>query len=1008
MRKRVMRTKRGTVSMSLSTVVTVVLSLFVIIIIITFGIGALVDIFKTAFYGEGSVGRTVGNYFNATGFNPYRTELSKEETSVDDSMKALVRAINGAAKGESVSSLTEKKDEDAQSDVRKKIAWVRIEYWSELDLIGDVIDTNEYTQKTLSGDDVFKNINPFIYVYDSEILNQHPDYIKERKIDGFDIMHNIGIHVEYTDGTPPCDLQTEPNSNNKYSGNDLKTYVDSNPLGCASSPTYLECPYFKVYYCGKKGHIRDVETGDGSPVYHLDGHSTAYGRFYFEATRQDVSKVTYQRDGFGSVTWDHITRLNPWDDQSHIPFTTDYYTLPPGSCEGGLTIKEGLKVSCDSIHKSCMVCGFNLPQQDANEEWISAFGKPKYLVYYEQFPHGPESHWQISLTDSLLSIGTSAVIAGGLEFVGGKFIGDAVTKAGKQFGKAMGEILLTQSGESLFTRLSVGYTKEGVEVFVKRSMLRTTLFKEYTERLGIDTVEQLDNLFVQSLTEALENAPRQGLQKPLVEIQREALASYEQKLLTHLAGTEGGEALAKEIAQKTTTTMTSQVSKAALTEAAIQISYKNMLSGLVEEGTEKLSKEAIDELFEQSFKQVNEGLLKLPKVYQEQALRQAEKRASSLLTKEGEFVAYDAIGKNFDSVLDDALEAQGSKVLEFGTFMKDMGAHTKDRIAGYLPSSGWIDGPVSPLALSFKPTAQVKQLSSWMYGKRWTFLVLAAFVSENIDNMYNHYTPVGINTLGVSTPTFLGQSKTYSLSTDAEKYYIALHERYLEGDVPTRRFYLVSPCTTDLQVERGLCKCYRQKEGYHFNFGGGYIDVLPATLSFKSPTISTSDYQRIRELLSSRPSQGLLTAGIKNEPLIKNNLDYSTAVKQCVDRTAMDSLQAGYAHLVGNPNEWEEYTTECLLVKPKPYAMEDANYCYARFPATASIKKIVGIASIALTIAVPIVTGGAALPAIVPIAMAGAAIEESITQFAEKWPASHDYGEVERELPANAERLNNQ
>lgn len=52
-----------------------------------------------------------------------------------------------------------------------------------------------------------------------------------------------------------CSIQTNENSEDDYSGNDLLTWnPDLGDTSCKDSKTYLQCPGIRVYYCGKTGH----------------------------------------------------------------------------------------------------------------------------------------------------------------------------------------------------------------------------------------------------------------------------------------------------------------------------------------------------------------------------------------------------------------------------------------------------------------------------------------------------------------------------------------------------------------------------------------------------------------------------------------------------------------------------------------------------------------------------------------------------------------------------------
>lgn len=154
---------------------------------------------------------------------------------------------------------------------------------------------------------------------------------------------------------------------------------------------------------------------------------------------------------------------------------------------------------------------------------------------------------------------------------------------------------------------------------------------------------------------------------------------------------------------------------------------------------------------------------------------------------------------------------------------------------------------------------------------------------------------------------------------------------------------------------------------------------------------------------------------MKSDQLIAQNVDYSMAVKECVDRSTWEGVQHYWSSLVtGSPSDWEEYSTECLLIKPKPYVLAEGeiNYCYGRFPASENVQSALSGLQIAYSITVPVLTvipitapiGAALLPTLVPVAAADAGIRGAITEFWQKWPNTDVSDPVEQ--ISNANKLN--
>jgi hypothetical protein len=84
--------------------------------------------------------------------------------------------------------------------------------------------------------------------------------------------------------------------------------------------------------------------------------------------------------------------------------------------------------TCEHIISSDYVCevdDFHLPQNtDYADEWLAAYGDPKYLVYWQAFPPGENSDWNKEETSWYSQIGTSIF---GLSCIAGGVAGGIIT-----------------------------------------------------------------------------------------------------------------------------------------------------------------------------------------------------------------------------------------------------------------------------------------------------------------------------------------------------------------------------------------------------------------------------------------------------------------------------------------------------------------------------------------------------------------------------------------------------
>ena len=90
----------------------------------------------------------------------------------------------------------------------------------------------------------------------------------------------------------------------------------------------------------------------------------------------------------------------------------------------------GTTRTCEHVISSDYVCevdDFQLPQNtDYADEWLAAYGDPKYMVYWQAFPPGENSDWNKEETSWYSQIGTSLF---GLSCLAGGIAGGIITAA---------------------------------------------------------------------------------------------------------------------------------------------------------------------------------------------------------------------------------------------------------------------------------------------------------------------------------------------------------------------------------------------------------------------------------------------------------------------------------------------------------------------------------------------------------------------------------------------------
>ncbi|RLG15324.1 MAG: hypothetical protein DRN71_01660, partial [Candidatus Nanohalarchaeota archaeon] len=176
------------------------------------------------------------------------------------------------------------------------------------------------------------------------------------------------------------------------------------------------------------------------------------------------------------------------------------------ACEGKTSVASCAMVteqdSRDGFY--CELLGFELPQKvttgdgyfakvkDYGKAWIGAIGEPRYLVYYETFPHGIESTWIYEPTDMIIA----AVAIGGIMNIGGGTLkaGWSGTKAGaaglgvvRKAGikRAIGHALKEAKGAT-YERLSYEYGGKAVAKAI--TIEKFILKKQGGSVIGLDNV----------------------------------------------------------------------------------------------------------------------------------------------------------------------------------------------------------------------------------------------------------------------------------------------------------------------------------------------------------------------------------------------------------------------------------------------------------------------------------------------------------------------------------------
>lgn len=259
----------------------------------------------------------------------------------------------------------------------------------------------------------------------------------------------------------------------KSSGKDKLYFPDgtirrsSDGEGCLDSPTWLECPGLRIYYCGKGGY--NFKAGSQTKNHYFKIHE---GSVHSRAGIKYLSQIApgtfnhsqssnNRKDGKQEITIRDETSddWSTWAEGAWsyareydldvilggvIALETKQLNDPKVFCAGGKVINNGTTVVECSPGEGCAVCGFEFPQNisrdyDTAMAWFAGYGDPKYLVYYESFPPEEEDPWIISPlsvawgTIALTNLASHALPVGGTVLkLAGKFTSKIFFKAGRK------------------------------------------------------------------------------------------------------------------------------------------------------------------------------------------------------------------------------------------------------------------------------------------------------------------------------------------------------------------------------------------------------------------------------------------------------------------------------------------------------------------------------------------------------------------------------------------------
>lgn len=282
-----------------------------------------------------------------------------------------------------------------------------------------------------------------------------------------------------------------------------------------------------------------------------------------------------------------------------------------------------------------------------------------------------------------------------------------------------------------------------------------------------------------------------------------------------------------------------------------------------------------------------------------------------------------------------------------------------------------------------------------------------ALYSAWLDAGNEKYTPAGYNTLSLSKVSSFEQRSVIDLANEAKDMFIRLDKDEKDG-VFTNRFFLASPCKTDLDIRKEKCTCSVENvvknknniwQAYLKETDSGYIPVTNVADvtedSYELETFHITDTRaagikgaQIVGVMT--PAGGLIAANqiaisltTKDFPILDKDVNTNMAVKECRTRSWFDSQVASFNNV--------DVETDCIVITDvenpnyKDYN-GGYNYCYSRDNMGATIAKgAILVAQVGISFAFATATGGVGLLAAPVAGIIGTSLEAMIDNLS-RWP----------------------
>lgn len=574
-----------------------------------------------------------------------------------------------------------------------------------------------------------------------------------------------------------------------------------------------------------------------------------------------------------------------------------YYDL---SGIDGITVGDCPPNLVDSM--VCTVNGFSLPQDVSDIQGfvprsLLAYGKPRWIAYYESFPQEKTVYWKKSFAgkllswDTLINVGLGAALNFGFAKafaapVGKEIAEEAATasakkatiESAKEAQEKITKEVMEAGGETLFRRFAqYGNYNTFRSLFIEEALqkipgISDDAAAEVTERIlkvagkkgGKVTFEKtLKKKMVSEIDSVLKENIKKGISEGTVSVPKEFFDS------TGKLWQQVGDAATDAYKEVYTTRLSEE-----LTENIIEKIPMKTGDGVVVEGVEgifgkRMTKEAVkkiikSESYEIFFRKfLTEGAEGINQRALTETVEKTIEQLDNIVKVEGE----EAVNSLLNRVLvqtDELIQgAPGGTVRKATELIEKSGGKIPKELFKGTVGMSWEEfvqafekGKISGAWHVFKELQPIKLAKSKylriLPGSRSVLSVGKTIV--NVPSyFYNHRYPILALLILANEFTVEQEAEMVPIGSNT----LAVTEPFLFGrnakpyelneevssyfitnkDKRDQRLYLASPCVSDFKVVKKTCTCVSDPVRWRWNFGGGLIDISPGSIEMQPTSI---------------------------------------------------------------------------------------------------------------------------------------------------------------------------